>query len=45
MYCNKMPPEMKEVQGKQEDFRVGFHVFVCFLTRISDGKQNLKFVM
>jgi hypothetical protein len=24
MYCNKMPPEMKEAQSKQEDFRVSF---------------------
>jgi len=24
MYCNKMPPEMKEAQSKQEDFRVCF---------------------
>lgn len=24
MYCNKMPPEMKEAQTKQEDFRVSF---------------------
>lgn len=45
MYCNKMPPEMKEAQGKQEDFRVGFHNFVCFITRIAHGKQNQKVVM